>query len=98
PALLPSFPTRRSSDLIYERWNLTFGCPVDIFSNGGLVSTITPPVLERWGEDLVSVEGNTRIFYSSRTGRTSIPALVVEGVAQPLDRKSTRLNSSHVKI
>jgi hypothetical protein len=74
---------------IYEKWNLPFACPTDIFADGQLVSTITPPVLEEWGDDLVAVEGNTRIFYSSRLGNSTIPALIVRGVTHPLPGVAT---------
>jgi hypothetical protein len=69
---------------IYEKWGLPFASPTKILADGQLVSTITPPVLEEWGDDLIAVEGNTRIFYSSRLGKASIPALIVRGVTQPL--------------
>lgn len=69
---------------LHERFNIPFGSPADIYADDRYVSTITPPVLERWGEDFVAIEGNTRIFHSHRFGSDVLSAFVVSGVSQPL--------------
>lgn len=69
---------------LHKRFGIPMGMPADIFANGEYVSTITPPVLERWGDDLVSIEGNTRIFYLSHASADHIHAFVVRGVKHPL--------------
>lgn len=81
-----SFKYRQMDALasIYQRFGLAFGTAADIFGNYAYVSTITPPVLEAWGDDLVAVEGNTRIFYLNRVGGASVTALVVRGVTASL--------------
>jgi predicted acylesterase/phospholipase RssA len=69
---------------LHERFQIPFGTPADIFANGEYVSTITPPVLEEWGDDLVAIEGNTRIFYLNQAAADYIHAFVVRGVTHPL--------------
>jgi hypothetical protein len=69
---------------LHERFGVPFGAPADIYADDHYVSTVTPPVLEQWGDDLVAVEGNTRIFYLHRFGAETLDAFVVSGVRQPL--------------
>lgn len=77
-----SFKYRQMESLatIYRRFDLPLGMPADIYAGDVHVSTVTPPVLERWGDELVAIEGNTRIFYLDRQGAEKMPALVVSGV------------------
>jgi predicted acylesterase/phospholipase RssA len=81
-----SFKYRQMASLaaIYQRFDLPLGAPADVYAGNVHVSTVTPPVLERWGDDLVAIEGNTRIFYLDREGAKTMPALVVSGVAAAL--------------
>lgn len=72
---------------LHQKFNVPFGAPADIFANGQYVSTITPPVLEEWGPDLVAIEGNTRIFTLHQAGVDHVTALVVRGVTHPLPGK-----------
>jgi hypothetical protein len=69
---------------LHQRFNVPFGAPVDIYANDRYVSTITPPVFELWGDDLIAVEGNTRSFYLDRINADAVQAFVVRGVTQPL--------------
>lgn len=69
---------------LHKQFEIPLGKPADIFANGEYVSTITPPVLEEWGDDLVAIEGNTRIFYLSHASAEHIHAFVVRGVTHPL--------------
>lgn len=69
---------------LHQRFNVPFGAPADIYANDVYVSTVTPPVLELWGDDLVAVEGNTRSFYLDRISADAVQAFVVRGVIQPL--------------
>ena len=69
---------------LHKQFQIPFGTPADIFANGEYVSTITPPVLEEWGDDFVAIEGNTRIFYLSHAAANYIHAFVVRGVTHPL--------------
>jgi hypothetical protein len=73
---------------LHEQFNIPFGTPADIFANDQYVSSITPPVLEEWGDDLVAIEGNTRIFRFSQSGKDHINAIVVRQVTHPLPGKS----------
>lgn len=81
-----SFKYRQIANFValHERFGVPFGSPADIYADDRHVSTVTPPVLEQWGEDLVAVEGNTRIFYLHRFGAETLDAFVVSGVSQPL--------------
>src|SRR5690606_41154009 len=82
---LPSFPTRRSSDLDLAAGDLGVAplarLPLDIV------------------HDLLEYGHRDRPLLA-RLHQTGQDLLALEGLAAPvlLDRKSTRLNSSHVKI
>lgn len=81
-----SFKYRQIPHLIalYDRFAIPFCAPADIYAGDEYVSTITPPVLEQWGNELIAVEGNTRIYYLNRMGVQAFQALVVKGVSEPL--------------
>src|SRR5690606_39329341 len=80
PRALPSFPTRRSSDLDRERVPAAAPAIADDV-------TVT-------GKHVVVVDD---VLYTGRTVRAAMDAISDTGRAAS-DRKSTRLNSSHVKI
>lgn len=69
---------------LYERYGIPFCMPAEIWADGQYVSTVTPPVLEKWGKTLVAVEGNTRVYYLNRIGINSFCCLIVKGVTHPL--------------
>src|SRR5207302_8500524 len=91
---LHSFPTRRSSDL------------------GGGMGRIGPDLPERLPilrRQAIEPHGSSRVASAVGHGRRGGSAFIVEAVADmvqmpgvqvdaAVDRKSTRLNSSHVKI
>src|SRR5690606_41704578 len=80
---LHSFPTRRSSDLVSALHVLTVG----------VISTMMLAVMTR------ATRGHTgRALTASGLTMASYLCLFAAALARPLDRKSTRLNSSHVKI
>ena len=68
----------------YQRFELTPFEAASICIEGKEVSIMTPPVVEEHNGSLVAIEGNTRLFYCLRNGITSLQALVVRGVADPL--------------
>src|SRR5690606_41435032 len=96
PPLLPSFPTRRSSDLRFN-WPARYRLDALLPASGREVNL--SHLLLGHGGDLVWIEW---LIFSA------IPAESPERQAQPfsarnasdagLDRKSTRLNSSHLII
>jgi len=53
-------------------------------SSLGGSSIVTPPVLERIGNDLIIIEGHTRFYYALRNGISSIKSVIVERVGSPL--------------
>src|SRR5690606_40035547 len=97
PPQLASFPTRRSSDL---------GLGRQLYPQLDLWNT-AHPFLERWLRDRI---GPPRLMKAVRQHlpewleqTPEVPQLIFEAMSQirhldRLDRKSTRLNSSHVKI
>src|SRR5690606_41294779 len=93
-ALLPSFPTRRSSDLALLG---TVGPPYRLHlvtpeGQGDLVAVHDHVPCERHGEIV------TQTLFRDSGGQGFSVARIQRGRVGVLDRKSTRLNSSHVKI
>src|SRR5690606_40945967 len=93
PRSLPSFPTRRSSDL---------GRPIalSVFpGNTGDPSTLMPQVAklkEQYGLNVFTLVGDRGMITCKHL--PALRAAGVDWVTALKDRKSTRLNSSHVKI
>src|SRR5699024_11668320 len=96
--LLPTFPTRRSSDLWFDEFNSHISVPVINAGAGALehptqcmidLDTIYQEFGTFKGLNVVIVGDNRH----SRVARSNVEALNKLG-----DRKSTRLNSSHVSI
>src|SRR5207253_10652964 len=93
----PSFPTRRSSDLVFIG-------PHVCFTNDLYPRAVSPNWrrMETEVEDGVSLGANATIVCGVTIGRNAMIAAgaVVTKDVPPhgLDRKSTRLNSSHVAI
>lgn len=73
---------------LHEKFDIPFGVPTDILADGQYVSTITPPVFEEWGDELVAIEGNTRIFFLNYTGVDQVNAFVVRNVEEALPGKA----------
>src|SRR5699024_12749952 len=95
---LPSFPTRRSSDLLFSFFLFTFFCIAPL-----TLPFKTPPA-GGWG-----VPGFARRVRTAYSRTLCLPCLKAGFFCflhyrcwplyvQLLDRKSTRLNSSHVSI
>src|SRR5690606_41380790 len=96
PAVVLLFPTRRSSDLLVV--------PILVFQNVGVgeaISRSASMFKRTWGEN---VAGNVGIGLVGAiagllgVGAIGLGTLIGGPVGVGLDRKSTRLNSSHVKI
>src|SRR5690606_41128972 len=93
---LYSFPTRRSSDLHsppsghFQNWkhiNCLFPVPAEVDSD-------IPRSAHRWLSDRCSIPAH----WSSSSRSFVVPPVRSIPWNRELDRKSTRLNSSHVKI
>lgn len=69
---------------LYNKYSIDFFKPVVITTNEKITSIITPPVFEEWGENMIAIEGNTRLYYLYKEGFKEIYALVVRGVQEPL--------------
>src|SRR5205085_12312037 len=87
---LPSFPTRRSSDLCLVAGLHAAGLPDDAIQ---LVPTTDRAAV---GAMLTGLDGNIDVIVPR--GGKSLVARVQEEARVPVDRKSTRLNSSHSQI
>src|SRR5690606_42158009 len=93
---LHSFPTRRSSDLRYRGKGLSLGVINQL--HVGMLQA--PEHAEarpfRRPENLAA---DPQVNFSPSFGSTQLPSHYLRPPSfQPSDRKSTRLNSSHVKI
>src|SRR5690606_40750644 len=89
---LPSFPTPLSSDL---QWDEKYYSPFSITTKAYFYKDISKAMLELPIKD----KPNQKFKYQS--GDTQLLGMVLEKalpVSLSEDRKSTRLNSSHVKI
>src|SRR5690606_40118512 len=95
PAHLDSFPTRRSSDLVSDDAFLALrrvGGEICFAGDADVTDYHTP--FGEGAEDLIA-----RFAHESLGGSRLVLDSLPEEAAKPLvDRKSTRLNSSHVKI
>src|SRR5690606_42156733 len=80
-----SFPTRRSSDL-------SFSTTAPHYTTSDLTSA-KAALLQQIGARRIR-----RVFFTGRNADTGDGASMAAAVATFIDRKSTRLNSSHVKI
>src|SRR5690606_42101668 len=98
PLVLHSFPTRRSSDLTLALRE-TFGPPVGDLRERQTSEQIVDPRRKRTFIDPVQTAVVENVF---ARGQLRIqPGRMrqhTEQASRPQDRKSTRLNSSHVKI
>src|SRR5690606_41790384 len=90
---LPSFPTRRSSDLDRAAEIEPALAPVKDKIAGAVYSPIDQTGDSRQFTERLAAWASDRLGVVFRLG-TTVDGLDIEGE----DRKSTRLNSSHVKI
>lgn len=70
--------------MLYKKFDLALFVPAAVRVGENHVSVVTPPVFEQWGTNLVVIEGNTRAYYLYKEGFSTINALVVRGVSEPL--------------
>src|SRR5690606_40738709 len=95
---LPRFPTRRSSDLPTPPWMIARLSLAGMRSLGVLIDITNYVMLELGnpihGYDLDKLDGNITV----RRAEPGEKLTTLDGQERTLDRKSTRLNSSHVKI
>ncbi len=58
-----------------------------IVKSGGITkvnSIVTPPILEKVGNDIVIIEGHTRFFYALKNNISTLSAIIVSGVHETL--------------
>src|SRR5690606_41650803 len=94
---LPSFPTRRSSDLI----ELPHGTRIIMSDTVGFISDLPTTLVAAFRATLEEVLESDIILHvrDISHGDSEAQAKDVTAILKELgDRKSTRLNSSHVKI
>src|SRR5204863_8483277 len=85
---LHSFPTRRSSDLLYR-------CSRKAISRGHRLDCISSGITDNPGRRYSYMKTFTTALMAGKGRRLTSVSPKPES---PLDRKSTRLNSSHVEI
>src|SRR5690606_41928564 len=93
---LLSFPTRRSSDLArIEVFGFSPGSYTALLTDHGGISLTYPLTVDASGTGSVMTAGPVH----GEGGTLFIPGTPLEAIVDGVsDRKSTRLNSSHVKI
>src|SRR5207253_7770935 len=98
PRLLPSFPTRRSSDLAWTMQDLLANNGVAPGEQMTLAAFRRLAALRRRAH--ATLDANLERVRAFFARERRLQAFVPEGgnVVFPRDRKSTRLNSSHVAI
>jgi len=79
---------------LYRTNGIPFFVPAEIMADGQYVTTVTPPVLEEWGDKLVAIEGNTRIYHLNRIGVDFFRGMVVKGVTAPLPGRPVALRKA----
>ncbi len=77
-----------------ERHGVDYFSLIEVELPGGHGSIVTPPVLERVGEKLVLIDGNTRLFHCLALGVTKVRAVVIDGVEENLPASDPRPLSS----
>src|SRR5690606_39444540 len=95
---LHCFPTRRSSDLSFV------GLQNPLSIAAGILMILMALLPKNLGADNLGLKPFSRLMYQIKPGlgkflrRKNYSSLYITGLLNGLDRKSTRLNSSHVKI
>ena len=69
---------------IYESNKIDLFKPVKLQLNNNKHTIITPPIIEKHGDNFFVLEGNTRLFYLYRQGVQSAYAVIVENVTEAL--------------
>src|SRR5207302_3607206 len=93
---LPSFPTRRSSDLLAKRLIGILRLVLAVEpADGGTDANVLPKKTARFIDQLG--QGSDEVL-AVDVGTNPLRVSVLDADDFALDRKSTRLNSSHVKI
>jgi predicted acylesterase/phospholipase RssA len=89
------FKYRQITELfrLFDINNLETFVPAQLNMPENKKSLITPPIIEEIGNQLIVVEGNTRLTYAYKNGIKRIKVVVVHGVVQPLP--STGRFSAH---
>lgn len=68
----------------FRRESVGLFSPMYAVLRNGLESLITPPIVEQVGASLVLIEGHSRAYFCMSEGLTSMRALRVRGVREPL--------------
>src|SRR5690606_40897510 len=94
---LHSFPTRRSSDLPEEAEALAMSLQLGREVGADLILACDPDG-DRYASAIPNELGEYELLNGNQTGALITYYLLSKWQEQGRDRKSTRLNSSHVKI
>jgi len=72
---------------LYDKYGISYFEPVKLLMKNGKYTLITPPVIEKIGEKMYVIEGNTRLTYAYKNGLKKIHSIVITGVKEPLPSK-----------
>src|SRR5205807_10312368 len=98
PTLRPPFPTRRSSDLTMPTETFSTRSPrarILVVDDDASTREIFGELLQRWGYDVEQTSDGHDALKLTAERR---PDVIISDLVMPKDRKSTRLNSSHLVI
>lgn len=72
---------------VFRNSNIELFSPASFRTGSEVNSIVTPPILEKVGQELVIIEGHTRFYYSLKNNIESIKAIVITGVKSSLPAK-----------
>ncbi|WP_374948157.1 patatin-like phospholipase family protein [Mucilaginibacter sp.] len=72
---------------LYTQFGIEHFAPAKLNLLDGKYTLITPPVVEKIGDNYYVVEGNTRLSYAYRNGIKTLKCVILEGVSDPLPSK-----------
>jgi hypothetical protein len=77
---------------MYRRLGIEIFEPAAVQLPHGLITIVTPPVVEELGSDLILIEGSTRAIFCRDEGIESFKCLVVRGVSAPPPSRTYRFD------
>ncbi|MCG5056983.1 MAG: hypothetical protein KA714_02960 [Limnoraphis sp. WC205] len=87
----------------FKNYGIELFAPQKIILDEENYSIVTPPILERLGDDLVVIEGHTRIFHAFKNNYSMIKVIIVDDVkaalpGTPLSIKNVKVTSSTLPL
>lgn len=73
---------------LYKKFGLALFEPAKLKLDNGKYTLITPPIVEKIGDKMFLVQGNTRFAYAYRNNIETLKCVFIEGIKDPLPSKS----------